>query len=480
MSYFLWVEDFQTTSGRTEVASTIKNVFGEVLDQDALPPTMAEEVAHFFQQQQCGVFVERTFFDALQFLYTPEKLLKADYIVLDIDLPLASYPNTNHPVYTNYSEILQRYPSEAEFKKVAGYQLYVELVMNLGFPKEHILFCSNHEQYLASIKTAFQEAKISLPKPVPSKHESDRDIIRQWIREHRNNRYVTLRRGIIEGCQLLLDQLSQNSNAIHFHHYFQKGRQTAEELRDDLRNYLETLKTFLPLREPESSANKPMLFKLFARTLAHEWETSANPSQYQGPNSTFYQALGWIMKSTRNWLSHSQILDGLQEEEVAFLFLAAMRAMFNLGNQPETYEKILFRLFQATATTELQQHIKDNLVDSYVMVKEHLLNAVVKVEDAIPFNKMLDNMQSKNVSLPGNYSYLTGLFQMFWHGLSPASLHKITPKPPVTKTVKHTVTFEMNCTFGNQDFGASQPNDFLFQFARHIYQRSFSCVPCTT
>ncbi len=51
---------------------------------------------------------------------------------------------------------------------------------------------------------------------------------------------------------MLLDQLSQNSNAVHFHHYFQKGRQTAENLRDDLRNYLETLKTFLPLREPES------------------------------------------------------------------------------------------------------------------------------------------------------------------------------------------------------------------------------------
>jgi len=472
MSYFLWVEDFQTTSGRTEVANTIKNVFGEILDQDALPPTMAEEVTHFFQQQKSGVFVERTFFDALQFLYTSEKLLKADYIVLDIDLPLESYPDTNNPVYATYSAIRQRYSSEAEFKKVAGYQLYVELVMNLGFPKEHILFCSNHEQYLTSIKTAFHDAKISLPEPVPSKHEEDRDIIRQWIRERRNNRYVTLRRGVIEGCQLLLDQLSQSSNAIHFHHFFQKGSQTAENLRDDLRNYLETLKTFLPLREPESFANKPMLFKLFARTLAHEWETSANPSQYHGPDSIFYQAFGWIMKSTRNWLSHSQILDGLQEEEVAFLFLTAMRAMFNVGNQPETYEKILFRLFQPTAATELQRDLKDKLVESYVMVKEHLLNAV-KVEDAIPFNKMLDNMQSKNVSLPGNYSYLTGLFQMFWHGLSPASLHKITPKPPVTKTGKHTVTFEMNCTFGNQDFGASQPNDFLFQFARHIYQRSF-------
>jgi len=472
MSYFLWVEDFQTTSGRTEVVSTIKNVFGEVLDQDALPPTMAEEVAYYFEQQQCGVFVERTFFDALQFLYTPEKLLKADYIVLDIDLPLESYPDTNNPVYATYSAIRLRYSSEAEFKKVAGYQLYVELVMNLGFPKEHILFCSNHEQYLTSIKTAFEEAKISLPKSAPSKHEEDRDIIRQWIRERRNNRYVTLRRGIIEGCQLLLDQLRQNSNAVHFHHYFQKGRQTAENLRDDLRNYLETLKTFLPLREPESSA-KPMLFKLFARTLAHEWETSANPNQYHGPNSTFYQALGWILKSTRNWLSHSQILDGLQEEEEAFLFLVAMRAMFNLGNQPETYEKILFRLFSPpTAATELRQDLKDKLVESYVMVKEHLLNAV-KVEDAIPFNKMLDNMQNKDVSLPGNYSYLTGLFQMFWHGLSPASLNRITPKPPVTKTGRHTVTFEINCTFGNHDFGASQPDDFLFQFACHIYRRSF-------
>jgi len=469
MSYFLWVEDF----AETDVASTVESVFGDIILESAdLSKLTRKMVKGFFHQQRCGVLVELTFFDALRFIREPSNLLKVDYIILDIDLQLTGFVSPNDVVYQTYTEILERYGNDKEaLKKVAGYQLYVELVMNLGFPKEHILFCSNHEQYLTGIKTAFQEAKISLPKPVPSKHESDRDIIQQWIRERRNNRYVTLRRGIIEGCQLLLDQLSQNSHVIHFHHYFQKGSQTAENLRDDLRNYLETLKTFLPLREPESSA-KPMLFKLFARTLAHEWETSANPGQYQGTNSTFYQALGWILKSTRNWLSHSQILDGLQEEEVAFLFLTAMRAMFNLGNQPETYEKILFRLFQPTAATELQQDLKDKLVESYVMVKEHLLNAV-KVEDAIPFNKMLDNMQNKDVSLPGNYSYLTGLFQMFWHGLSPASLNRITPKPPVTKTGRHTVTFEINCTFGNQDFGASQPNDFLFQFACHIYQRSF-------
>lgn len=54
MSYFLWVEDFQAASGSTEVASTIKNVFGGILDQDALLPTMVEKVAYFFSNNSVG------------------------------------------------------------------------------------------------------------------------------------------------------------------------------------------------------------------------------------------------------------------------------------------------------------------------------------------------------------------------------------------------------------------------------------------
>jgi len=110
---------------------------------------------------------------------------------------------------------------------------------------------------------------------------------------------------------------------------------------DDLKNYLEVLKNYLPLREPNQQ-EKYNLYKLFIRTLSHEWEAA----QIKG------NTLAWIMKNTRNWITHnSNLFSELDEGIVAYLFMINMRTMFKLNdNELMSYEKRLFNLFDPEET----------------------------------------------------------------------------------------------------------------------------------
>ena len=51
----------------------------------------------------------------------------------------------------------------------------------------------------------------------------------------------------------------------------------------------------------------------------------------------------WLMKMTRNWVSHANLLEPLNPHIIAFLFLVNMRAMFKLPKAIQPYEKILLR-----------------------------------------------------------------------------------------------------------------------------------------
>ncbi|RKZ35963.1 MAG: hypothetical protein DRQ41_15160 [Gammaproteobacteria bacterium] len=134
-----------------------------------------------------------------------------------------------------------------------------------------------------------------------------------------------------------------------------KNRQnvTAQNMRD----YLETLQNFLPRREPDDAKQ---LYKLFVRTLSHEWEDDFSPDNLQeskfSDKNTFkrQKMFGSIIKCTRNWTAHTQIFDKLCERDVAFLFIVAMRAMFKLSDKTERYENLLLQLTDKLPKQELK------------------------------------------------------------------------------------------------------------------------------
>jgi hypothetical protein len=225
----------------------------------------------------------------------------------------------------------------------------------------------------------------------------------------------------------------------------------------DMQEYLESLQNLLPLREP---TEKSRYFRMFTRTLVHDWDTAADPKLLGSDRVN--SAFGWIMKNARNWSAHSEVLEEIKEPDVAFLFIVAMRAMFKLGTATQRYESLLLSLFKKIAVLDVNQI---PLGITYSKVKNTLLK--YRVEDALYFNAMLNNMQ--NCKPPVPVDYVTGLFQMFWHGLSPVKVETYRQGGKVTN---QSVIFARKYSFDLHDYGKAD-NGFLFELARSIYQRSF-------
>ncbi|KHD08967.1 hypothetical protein PN36_26120 [Candidatus Thiomargarita nelsonii] len=77
---------------------------------------------------------------------------------------------------------------------------------------------------------------------------------------------------------------------------------------------------------------------------------------------------------------------------------------------------------------------------------------------------MLNNL----TKIPVEYDYVTGLFQMFWHGLSPVKLDALRERGEV---VNQTVVFKYSYSFPVTDYG-KQKGGVLFELACSIYKRS--------
>lgn len=238
-------------------------------------------------------------------------------------------------------------------------------------------------------------------------------------------------------------------------------------------DYLETLQNLLPLRQPD---NPQRLYKLFIRSLAHEWD-AAHPDNLpkcdKGDKDCFQartvkSTFGWIMKCARNWAAHTTVLDKLSAQEVAFLFIVAMRATFKLSESTAPYESILLNRFDKTNSDVMKNKIGTTpmntqlpLSRTYLEVKNNLFQS--KAGDALYFNTMLNNMINNQI----DFDYVTGLFQMFWHGLSPVRLYERGTTIDNNQNVVFKYSFWLN------DYGKKE-NGFLFELARSIYKRSFS------
>jgi hypothetical protein len=482
MSQFLWIEDF----GNVEVDTATASVFGGIVGAQELPTTKYK-LRKFIENY--GVLLKLDFLEALEFIRNPEQLFRVDYIILDVWLPVDTTKNTTAKTREYLHTLLQRYNADeqtarAQLEKIAGYQLYVELVMEIGFPKEHILFCSNHAEELSFISKAFGEAKLKLPEILTKLREEDIAKVQTWVKERRKNPYYLLRRGIIEGCHYILSQLESRpaTEVIKFDQFIE------QENASDMQAYLKILQNFLSIRQPE---DKQTQYKLFVRTLVHEWDSAVHPDnlprcnenddkdcwQARRLNTTF----GWILKNARNWITHSTFLDDLSEPEVAFLFIIAMRAMFKLAPTTEKYERMLFSLFNAENPDSMADKIGEPknylspvrifLAETYSDLKNKIFaenEKGAKVNDAFYFNEMLNNLQNGKVS----HDYKRGLFQMFWHGLSPVRLHKNPKDEKVSFVPPKTNMVRTNYSFHYHDYGA-QKKGFLFDLACHIYKISF-------
>jgi hypothetical protein len=364
MSSILWVEDFEDDQFRQFSHA----IFGRALNLpvDEFPQEL-NELRDFLALHQ--ITLATSYAEAARFI--KERLDDFDHIVLDIDLnllgedigqdmPLVEPILTRWHGYNSTDENEDSYEAaRIKMKKVAGYHLFIELVLNRGFLREKILFCSNHADKLVSINQSFEPAKIEAPE-IWTKSDVR---VAEWVKFCRDEKYPKLRRWIILACNELL----RRNPIVEFTMpgLMRSSDQLFQENGNDLL-------AVLPLLLPNlcSTKTKPVIFRAFIRTLTQYWEGKMIDFE-KVKNQPFEKAISNTLVAVRNWTSHNpNALSQLTEEDIAFFFLITLRVSFKLNSiDLEKFEAVLLKLIgQNMVLSSEQIHI--DLVKTYSQVKE--------------------------------------------------------------------------------------------------------------
>jgi hypothetical protein len=173
------------------------------------------------------------------------------------------------------------------------------------------------------------------------------------------------------------------------------------------------------------------------------------------------------MEMTRNWSAHGKVFESLQPEDVAYLFMINMRAMFKLDNQILPYEKHLLGLFNNKSAIE--KHNKNlPLASQYISLlkKSRKIRGLKGNRDyrVISFHDILNEIQKSNQF--ENDLLITGLYQSFWFLNSYGYIS--VPENEEENLKKYT---QINYKFNYFDY--TKEGYFISELASHIYKRSF-------
>jgi len=325
-------------------------------------------------------------------------------------------------------------------KEVAGYHLFIDLVMNLGFPRERILFCSNHGNHLDSINNSFEPAKIEAPAIFTKKDDS----VKQWIADQAERPFLKLRRWVILACEDLLARVRHGHTRFTMCDLPLKGEAYLTSKNAEI--LLETLPKLLPAQE-NSEFERKLVFRLFARTLTQNWEM-VDYKNNEKPLKQPVKAFANVLVNVRNWTSHdAKALTEMDEGIVAFLFLIAMRSCFELANNKlEDFEKALLPLIGETVVLDMSKLVQDYTQSSDHIEKEYLLLGTKFPQRHFASRVNLLH-QSGKISPDAQADFLC---QILWHELHWAKEKVFSPQPEYF----------------------NKPT-FLDHLTRRIYRRSF-------
>jgi len=270
----------------------------------------------------------------------------------------------------------------------------------------------------------------ALAELAPSIHKSDVANFHAWLNNRLTKRgthfsYITLRRGIINACRYLKDRLEKESDE-----WILFNRTTDSKIEKEyIRDYLSKLENFFPLIPPDCAE---LLYYQFIKELSAEWEMSKGRYNEDGAKFDieyrFKENYHRQMKLLRNWSSHRQISSDLCPKDVAYFFMIAMRAWFNLEfNQIMPYEEMLATFYEPVVALDDKQ-IGKAVRHSYCDLKRFLEDNKI-YPDGNFFNQLLGgigdslrrrpNLQLKNVITEKALSYF---YQNLWHSIYPARL----------------------------------------------------------
>lgn len=447
----LWIEDFGSMPDTGK--NLLDSMFGKLLsfknwDNDLLSlKSKPSDLENFCNDQDSvhSLYLCRNYFDYIDFKKKKIITNGIDAIILDIRLDNADY---NLPIPAPYNENI------GKFHENAGFYILNDLI-HLGMPAEKICFMTGQDTTYGD----FSKKSIEIfapPVKCFGKGDDGNNKLRKWITEQESD-YVKLRRGIIKGCQYLK---TLTKSDLLFNNVIDDDKKYSF---DDILDYIEVIENFLPLREPQSNTS---LYKLFIRTLTHEWEAPSNKKMASIPDHAV-KAFSLIMRMSRNWITHNSnaIFNNLTEQDVSYLFICNMRAMFNLDKKLVGYEKYLLFLFhqneEETAFKESELNVRNNniqLTKNYIIYFNELKNAKIDIYDIL--KDLQDNKKKlKELEDKERGFFVRGLYQLFWLLTSTIQVQKDSTNPN-----------QVILSFNSFDYKKSE---FLLKFSSYIYNRSF-------
>ncbi len=451
MSAFLWVEDFEGGSKYQEFAHAL---FGQALklEADSFP---GDEIGlrAFLEKRQ--IILATNFAEAMQLIV--ERQNDFDSVVLDIDLPLLGEDIDKDEQFV--LPLLKRWygydpelkgadlgdslnSARNKMKMVAGYHLFIELVINQGFPRKRILLCSNHGDHLKSISKNFEPAYIEVP-PILQKHNKE---VKKWITAQRNEPYLKLRRWVIIACSEMLARLQYGQTTFLMLELPGDGvfRLTLENAKI----LLETLPKLLQTHKPPVK-DRRLAYRLFVRVLTQDWDNKVDFKKMK--NKSPQKGFAAVLVHARNWTSHdAEALSQIDESDVAFLFLIALRACFELPeNKIESFEDALLPLIGQPVPLD-RDHMKEAYENSYAEIEE--LYKKLKPDQKNNFFSDMVNEIHQGGGIPAE-KQAKYLMQILWH-----QLHS---------------RWNNEGIFSPKLKYFSQP-DFLKELTQRIYQKSFN------
>ncbi len=300
----------------------------------------------------------------------------------------------------------------------AGFALYIQLLRS-GFPAERIVFFtanSNQFQALNEVATAYD-----IPPPRSFDKLNEVNNLTTWLRGHLDNKELTLRRGIVDGCEfvaLLLQKEKDNGLRINNFAFEGDGTIDAEAVLD----WLEIWPRLLPDLEARDKEKKR--YSPFMLALLSLWDKKANPSKERGFNVTPF-----ILTHARNWIAHGKALHDITFVGTAFLFLLATRGLVKLPAKIQHYEKVILSIFPKGIDPDAQMEqwlrnissqqqkltiseIEQTKIELSKLIKQEEIDRIKSGEYTI-FNKManayVNSLSTKQAGIPAEVLLMQSL-----------------------------------------------------------------------
>jgi CheY-like chemotaxis protein len=403
----------------------------------------------------------------------------ADINISRIDELRESYRQGNDDAFDEIIGTITNELSEESFKKCSELIEAEDIEGLCQYLENHFnnLNDGNYQNTYNRFCEAYRRCRIEPPKAINKSLNESQQHLNHWLENNEKNDYLVLRRGIIEGCNFLKSHIEIDDNNIQFRDFIKtKNNQLAIDIPSrDIKNYLDSLSQFLAIKQPN---DQNIQYRLFLRTIVHEWEENIEATSLKEKYPQFFSkkqpnyfakmndiyTFAWLIKMTRNWTSHASLLEPLNPQIIAFLFLVNMRAMFRLPKVIQPYERVLLRCLSLSPTNAIDfQNLNNNI--SYAEKNVDGILASLKIpeykedkngqqmfdkngkEILKNFGEKINAIYRQNTGNPyaDEHNYKGFLLQYFW----------------------------VNQKYSLRNLTATS-DEFLPTLARHIYNDSFS------